>query len=252
MTSPIRYFTVFLALGSLAVFCATAFAADGQPIRIGDKLQVLCDDTTVDTGSTDAERRYHRPVCVGTVLKHDSPWEGDMCGYHNILKDEDERGVLYRMYYNAGAFGFKGSKYRYTGLKICYAESRDGINWTKPELGICEFNGSRRNNIVMPRTDNYWDNFTVMKDPNPDCPPQERYKAIALYLTPDPGNPKREKERGLLYLSSPDGVRFKRERLMFRRWQPPHKLSFDSLNVLFWDNDRKEYRPNCGVHPTPI
>jgi hypothetical protein len=30
----------------------------------------------------------------------------------------------------------------------CYAESRDGIRWTKPELGLVEFKGSSQNNIV--------------------------------------------------------------------------------------------------------
>ena len=33
----------------------------------------------------------------------------------------------------------------------CYAESRDGIHWTKPELGQHEFNGSKRNNIIIDR-----------------------------------------------------------------------------------------------------
>ncbi|MEW6751612.1 MAG: hypothetical protein AB1505_11640, partial [Candidatus Latescibacterota bacterium] len=31
---------------------------------------------------------------------------------------------------------------------VCYAESTDGINWERPELGLVEFGGSRRNNRV--------------------------------------------------------------------------------------------------------
>ena len=31
----------------------------------------------------------------------------------------------------------------------CYAERRDEIRWTKPKLGLVEFNGSKRNNIVL-------------------------------------------------------------------------------------------------------
>ena len=59
----------------------------------------------------------------------------------------------------------------------CYAESRDGIHWTKPELGLFEFNGSKQNNIV-------WDgpgthNFTPFLDTNPACPPDAKYKALA-------------------------------------------------------------------------
>ena len=32
--------------------------------------------------------------------------------------------------------------------RICYAESDDGLTWTRPELGLVEYGGSRRNNIV--------------------------------------------------------------------------------------------------------
>ena len=31
----------------------------------------------------------------------------------------------------------------------CYAESLDGIHWYRPELGLVEFEGSKRNNILM-------------------------------------------------------------------------------------------------------
>ncbi len=32
---------------------------------------------------------------------------------------------------------------------MCYAESDDGVQWTKPELGLVEFNGSKKNNICL-------------------------------------------------------------------------------------------------------
>ena len=32
---------------------------------------------------------------------------------------------------------------------LCYAESDDGIHWRKPKLGICDFKGSKANNIVL-------------------------------------------------------------------------------------------------------
>ena len=33
-------------------------------------------------------------------------------------------------------------------MGICYATSKDGIHWEKPDLGLVEYNGSQRNNIV--------------------------------------------------------------------------------------------------------
>lgn len=32
---------------------------------------------------------------------------------------------------------------------VCYAESKDGINWIKPNLGLVEFKGSKNNNILI-------------------------------------------------------------------------------------------------------
>jgi hypothetical protein len=34
-------------------------------------------------------------------------------------------------------------------MGVCYAESKDGLRWEKPDLGLCEFAGSRKNNIVL-------------------------------------------------------------------------------------------------------
>lgn len=33
-------------------------------------------------------------------------------------------------------------------MRVCYAESQDGLDWQRPELGLVEFKGSRRNNIL--------------------------------------------------------------------------------------------------------
>ena len=32
------------------------------------------------------------------------------------------------------------------GLRVCYATSKDGIAWSKPELGLVEFGGNKANN----------------------------------------------------------------------------------------------------------
>ena len=40
---------------------------------------------------------------------------------------------------------------------VAYAESRDGIHWDRPNLGLMEFRGSRNNNLVRiePASDPY-------------------------------------------------------------------------------------------------
>ncbi|MBT7861391.1 MAG: hypothetical protein HN712_13800 [Gemmatimonadetes bacterium] len=36
----------------------------------------------------------------------------------------------------------------YAAQRLCLATSNDGVHWEKPELGLVEFEGSKRNNIL--------------------------------------------------------------------------------------------------------
>jgi hypothetical protein len=106
----------------------------------------------------------------------------------------------------------------------CYAESKDGIHWTKPELGLFEFNGSKQNNIV-------WDSegthcFTPFLDTNPAAAAEARYKAITRTTG------------GLLALQSADGIHWK---LMAEK-PVITKGAFDSQNLAFWDPKIGKYR----------
>ena len=105
----------------------------------------------------------------------------------------------------------------------CYAESRDGIHWARPSLGLIEFEGSKENNIVWMGTGSA--SFMVVKDVNPAAPDQERYKAVG----PDKG--------GLFAFTSPDGIHWK-------QMQEEPILTdgaFDSPNLTFWDTVEEHY-----------
>ena len=120
-----------------ALFCAAA------PIEIGSHRELFIDSYLVEKFQGDAELFLHKPRPREVVLVTDKPWEGNTSAYYTIFRDGD----LYRMYY-------RGSHYDETKREAahrevtCYAESKDGVVWTKPELGLFEFNGSKRNNIV--------------------------------------------------------------------------------------------------------
>ena len=65
------------------------------------------------------------------------------------------------------------------GPHICYALSKDGINWEKPELGLVEFNGNTRNNLVefdSPHRESI-SALLVLHDPE-DPDPSRRFKLI--------------------------------------------------------------------------
>ena len=64
-----------------------------------------------------------------------------------------------------------------TPAQVCYAVSTDGVNWEKPELGLVEFNGSKRNNLLpfeAPRTPA---SCSVLHDPE-DPDPARRFKMV--------------------------------------------------------------------------
>ena len=76
---------------------------------------------------------------------------------------DDDFG-LYRMWYQ----GYGGSPYT-----ACYATSRNGIFWERPNLGVVEHNGSTDNNIFLDDACV----LNVIKEPN-DPDPDRRYKAL--------------------------------------------------------------------------
>lgn len=191
-------------------------------IAIGTKRECFFDDYLLNTEKTTAQWRVHEPIRRECVIEHDEPWEGDGCNFHNFFWDEEKQ--IYRLYY-LGWWMLGKSK----GIRVCYAESKDGLNWVKPFLGICEFEGSRDNNIILDTTMHpNIDNFMVFKDGNPACTPERRYKAVCS---------NHEKEGfGLWHYYSEDGIHFKHGGMV------TDKGFFDTLNIAFWDEQSGKYR----------
>ena len=221
------FLTTFILLSSSTVLSAT------EAIDIGSRRELFVDRHLID--QVDGARlEMHRPQPREVVMKFDKPWESYSPGYTTILQD-DEKGV-FRMYYRAThtppAFGKKRDVPRRE--VTCYAESKDGIHWTRPSLGLIEFEDSKDNNIMWDGVGSH--NLSAMKDANPDCPPDARYKAMGrgkpLANEPSPY------EHGLYVLKSPDGVHWKplREKPVITQGK------FDSHNILFWDSVLGAYR----------
>jgi hypothetical protein len=181
--------------------------------------------------------QLNRPVPQNVVLNFDRSWEGNCCCYTTVFKD----GGLYRMYYR-GASYYPGSK-KSTRQVVCYAESRDGINWQRPNLGLYAHAGSKRNNIVLTGLGSH--NFSPFKDLNPDCKPEERYKALAG------GAAFGTKENALFAFKSKDGFRWR----LMRARPVITDGAFDSQNLAFWDAARgyyidfhRDFRPVHGTY----
>lgn len=189
-------------------------------IEIGSRRELFVDEHLIERVTGGARLRLHRPRMREVVVEHDKPWEGNTSGYHTILKD----GEVYRMYYRG--WHYEDEKEAHPPV-ACYAESKDGIHWTRPDLGLFAFNGSKQNNIIWMGKGTH--NFVPFVDGNPDCKPDEKYKAV--------GGLKRI-EGGLVAFASADGIRW---RLLDEK-PIITDGAFDSQNLVFWDSLRGEYR----------
>ena len=204
--------------GMIFVLLAAVTSGVAAPIDIESRLEPMVDDYLIERLDGVA-LMLHSPVPREVAVTHDQPWEGSVSTYHTVFKD----GSLYRMYYRGWHFD---TIKQFTESVTCYAESKDGIHWIKPELGLFEFNGSKRNNIIWPAGPASH-NFAPFIDTNPACKPSQKYKSLG-------GT---SESKGILAFQSADGI----------HWAPLQAKpvithgAFDSLNTASWDAARQCY-----------
>ena len=136
-----------------------------------------------------------------------------------------------------------------------YAESRDGCEWTFPELGMCEVNGSDRNNVIL----KYCPPFngvlaSPFLDANPDASEAARYKTLAHMRYADMKDWENDRRTwqggefleqqpdsivGQYALQSSDGLHWERMRDTAVITDPI--AAFDSQNVSFWSEVEERY-----------
>jgi hypothetical protein len=197
------------------------------PVALGARRELFVDDFLIET-LTGAALRLHKPEARDVVITCDAPWEGNTSAYYTLFQDGD----LFRMYYRGSHYDEQKKKASHPEF-TCYAESRDGLTFTKPRLGLFEFEGSKDNNIVWAGPEGAH-NFAPFLDTNPVCPPQSRYKALAGGTTLVNGR----KKSCLYAYHSPDGLRWTK----LSETPVLSDGAFDSQNIAFWDAERGEYR----------
>ncbi len=213
-----------LAFLAAAIFFATPIAAQ-DPIALGTRRELFVDDYLLDSVQGQAALQLHRPIQREIVLTFGEPWEGNSCGaYATVFVD----GGRYRMYYQACQQTLLGEPKAHP-FSMCYAESTDGIHWTKPTLGLFEFDGSKQNNIIWMGPGS--DGLSPFKDANPNCDPKARYKAIGAGIDSQGNN-------RLFALQSPDGLHWS----LMHKEPLPINGAFDSQNLAFWDALHGQYR----------
>ena len=223
MRARLKWLVVFLA----SVW--TSFAAAADPIPIGSRRELFVDQALIERLDGRAELRLHHPTPREVAITFEKPWEGNASGYPTVFQDGD----VYRMYYRGHRYIIDPPPLRQAQSEVvCYAESRDGIHWLKPNLGLFDWpptmnnTGTKENNILW-RGGYETHNFAPFKDTNPACPPDQRYKAVGGTTA----------SKGLLTFKSADGIHWSK----LSDGPVVTKGAFDSHNTVFWDPDRQRY-----------
>ncbi len=216
---------VVLALGVFLPIDGLRAQSPVQAVALENRRELFLDDSLLGE-MKNVQLLVHPPTREEVAVTCDAPWEGNGCGYYTVL--HDKREAVYRMYYHAWQIP--------TGLEpggpltIAYFESKDGIRWQRPKLGICEFRGSRENNILLDKMGDGsgCHDFSPFIDTNPKARPESRYKATGAGI---------QTAKGVWAYHSPDGI----------HWTPMSdrpvfdKGIFDSQNVSFWSAREGKY-----------
>lgn len=206
-------------------------AAVEEPASIGSRVELFTDEVLIDS-MKDVELRLHSPT---KAPRPQSPLPEHH--YITVIRSENR----YQAYWRGKDPGFAGKKASGDGGEtVCYAESDDGHEWSFPELGLHEIEGSKNNNVILARRPRFLHNFVPFLDRRPRVAADERYKALAGH--PGPGDKRKMdvKGRGLYAFVSPDGIHWtmKNEVIPYRQeW----RHAFDSANTSFWSEAEKRY-----------
>jgi len=188
-----------------------------EPVYVGQRRQLFVDDFLIADGR-DITLAVNRPVKdPEPCLRPTEPWEDWLLGPYACVIQED--GTL-RMWYTAAYT--EGGEYC---LRLCYAISKDGLNWEKPDLSLVDYAGAgKRNNIVFPPLAlmGKGDANPPSVDTNPDCPADRRYVMPYMRFHPEKGNE-------IVVYGSSDGLRWR------ALSDVPACGRSDTNNVLFWD-----------------
>ena len=228
--------------------CSSHPSRDREPVRIGAVKQLFIDDHIVETMSS-VSRVLNRPVKHpgGPVLRPERKWEGNFAAVSSVIYDPQD--ALFKMWYVPSLITaerppgpleeyeslLRASNYQEQLDLSCYAVSRDGVRWERPELGLVEFEGSTRNNIISDRSVRSEGGlYNSGRAPNAfrdhrEQDPDRRYKALG-YARAANG------KIGICLYFSPDGLAWNEY-----PGNPVMMGTGDTHTVLGWDPSRKKY-----------
>ena len=185
----------------LGLVSACLSMGQGGPPSAGH-WQLFVDDYWVDHAEA-ITITPHQPVKHpdNPLISGDAAWAIDPYCYGSVVRDEE--AGLFRLWYMSYNRGFPVKD----RTPILYATSADGVSWERPALGIYEFRGSKKNNIVLNNYGHHdlYSPGVIRDDSESDS--NRRYKMIWWDF---PLGPTGYQDDGMCVAFSPDGVRWTR------------------------------------------
>lgn len=204
------------------------------PTDLGDRLELFVDQHLV-AKTNNVDFILQRPV-MQPRAKSPLPVRHMV----TVIKDGD----LYLAWYRGSHPDYKGDTHTgHPGETIYYAQSKDGHEWSFPDMGLVDIGGNKNNNAILTDQPPFLTNFMPFLDDRPGVATEERYKCLAGY--PGPGD-KRELRgeeltgKGLFAWVSPDGIAWTKKDEVIP-YQPGWRHALDSPNVAFWSEAEQLY-----------
>lgn len=145
---------------------------------------LLFDDGLIDLQKTRNVRKVlTKPYAIERVFRPEAAWEALGFIFYSTVIDHEGTVMLYYGCYDAEK-----------GKHLCLATSRDGRDWTRPNLGLTEFDGSRDNNLFP---------FEAVEAGvflDPSASPEMRFRLLHNRHWPDPAT------AGVYVSSSKNGI----------------------------------------------
>jgi len=201
-----------------------------EPMEIGTTPQFFVDDYVVDNRwslkakTEEVVRVFHAPK------KYErNPVIAGECGYASAVREADTG--LFKLWYQTHLRGADDDRTRYA---IAYAESRDGLNWTRPQLGLHEWKGTTANNIVWKgHTDARASGQQVLQLP---AAARRGYRYVMASHT----SGAKRGNNGIRLVGSHDGIHWDKSSDSLVA-----DLPSDTVNSIVFDSARNEYVMFC-------
>lgn len=148
-----RLLVLFILLALLFV----EWRACAAVLDIGSTVQLFTDDALIE--NMERTQRVLSPatkVKTSPILPLDRPWEGNNAFPRYVYYDVGKQ--QFQMWYMTNVVTSHIDKatnklsvvWHPDRQYLCFATSKNGLDWEKPSLGLVEFEGSKDNNILPP------------------------------------------------------------------------------------------------------